>query len=938
MCMMENDHSSSLTVAGVRLPTTVAPEHYSLLLRPNMEASTFTGEQSIDLTVKAAVSRIVLNSVGLVIADAYVTNAKGSRLNAKVVSYDVAAEQASIEFDGTIGKGKWKLHLKFTGEITSKLSGFYRSTYKDGAGKEHVIASTQFEPNDARRSFPCFDEPIFKATFQVTLEVDANLTAISNEPIIKVTYPNEGKKLVEFGRTMKMSTYIVAYVIGEFEVTDPIVVNGTEIRAYCVPGKKHLTTYALKAAQFALTWFERYFGIKYPGNKLDLIGIPDFAFGAMENLGCVTFRETALLVSEETATIGELLRVSEVVMHEIAHMWFGDLVTMKWWNGLWLNEAFATFMATKVQDAFRRQWERWVSFGQERAAAMRTDGLASTRSVEAPVNHPAEALGMIDVITYRKGCSVLRQLEQYIGEDTFRDGIRVYLKKHAYSNAETTDLWDAIASVTTLPVREIMTTWVFQPGYPVITVSESAISGGVTLSQAPFKYLAAAVDKSQTWLVPVLLRFKTAEGVGTKWVLLDGKEKSIYLGEQLEWVVVNADGHGFYRTSYSAKLASKLTANMSETLNSIERFNLVNDAWACAQAGLTSAEQYLDIVALFSEERDPNIWGLLHSSLARIYDLLPERNRSVFAKLVRTIVMPQYNRLGWTEKAGESAQDRQVRGTVILMLGTIGNYSLLGDAARQLFGKYKTDRSAVASDVVPAMIALLAHNGGSTEYDELAQLLSATQVPQEKVRFLMAQASFRDVALLEKTLASTITATVRTQDAPSLLVRLLGNGRINVKAWQFIKDNWDYMVANFPETGLISMVSGVTALDRQELETDVIAFFATHPVKGGDKAVAQNLELLRVAVEFKCREAGLLAAKFAMPVVTLETAPVVATDESFGPGPALVRQTGSEIEGAQGPAPTTVLQPSAVVDGPGPELVRQTDSPTTESTDGTSGA
>jgi puromycin-sensitive aminopeptidase len=887
MCMAHNHNNlaGATVVRGAkRLPETVVPEHYQLALSPDLKNFTFTGDEVIDIRVKAPVDSIALNAVDLDITDAYVVDATGSRLNG-TVTLDKDNEQAIIAFAGTVGKGKWQLHLSFAGKLTTRLSGFYRSTYKAN-GKDKVIASTQMEPNDARRAFPCFDEPMFKATFGVTLTVDENLTAISNGPIVSETIvpdsrmvieendgseflSNEvvgtGRKTVVFGTTMKMSTYLVAFVIGEFEATDPIVVNGTEVRVLCIPGKKHLSTFALKAAQFSLTWFEKYFGIKYPGDKLDLVGIPDFAFGAMENLGCVTFRETALLVGEETATIGELSRVAEVVAHEIAHMWFGDLVTMEWWNALWLNEAFATFMATKVENDFRREWDRWTNFGIERAAALRTDGLAATRPMEAPVLNPASALGMIDVITYRKGCSVLRQLEQFIGEDTFRNGIRVYLRKHSYANAKASDLWDAIQSVTKHPVREIMESWVLQPGYPVVNVTESDVAGCVTLSQRPFKYLAESVDATQRWLVPVLLRYKTNEGEGTQWVLLDSGEKTVYLGENLEWVVANASGHGFYRTLYSPALAAKLSADVQHNLSAIERFNLVNDAWACVLAGLSTASDYLNVVELFSGETDSNVWASISGGLSRVADVLPEASRPLFAEKVRKLARPQFERLGWDAKDSDSVQDRQVRGTVIAMLGTTGHDATLAAKAKELFGKYKTDRSAVASDVVPAMIALVAHYGTTAEYDELVKLGEATNVPQEKVRFLSALAGFRHTEVLDKTLAATITSTVRTQDAPALLVRLLGNDRISAKTWEFIKDNWDHMVANFPETGMISLTSGVTALDNPELEADVRDFFAANSVKGGDKAIAQSLEMLRINVAFKTREATRMTAQFAVP-------------------------------------------------------------------------
>jgi puromycin-sensitive aminopeptidase len=889
MCMacMDNNGSVLAVAAGsARLPETIVPEHYQLTLSPDLKAFTFDGEEVIDIRVKAPVEHIVLNAVDLDITDAYIVDSCGTRMNA-TVKLDAANEHAVFDFHGTVGKGKWKLHLRFAGKLTTKLSGFYRSTYKQN-GVEKVIASTQFEPNDARRAFPCFDEPMFKATFGVTLIVDEHLTAISNGPIVKETLvpipgsgctvaaggfamptlPTKHKRVVEFGTTMKMSTYLVAFVVGEFEATDPIVVNGTDVRVFCLPGKKRLATFALKAAQFSLTWFEKYFGIKYPGDKLDLIGIPDFAFGAMENLGCVTFRETALLVDEGTGTIAELSRVAEVVAHEIAHMWFGDLVTMEWWNALWLNEAFATFMATKVQHDFRREWDRWTNFGVERAAALRTDGLGATRPMEAPVINPASALGMIDVITYRKGCSVLRQLEQFIGEDTFRNGIRAYLRKHSYANAKASDLWDAIQSVTSHPVKDIMESWVLQPGYPVVNVTEGTIGGTITLSQKPFKYLAESVDESQRWLVPVYLRYKTKDGEGSQWVLLDEGDQTIYLGEDLEWVVANANGYGFYRTLYSPALAAKLTANLQGNLSAIERFNLVNDAWACVLAGLSSGSDYLDVAQLFSGETDPNVWSVLDSSLSRLSGMLPERNRAEFAKLVRKLATPQYERLGWDVKDTDTAQDRQVRGIVIDLLGTLGHSTKVTDKAKELFAEYKTDRKAVASDVAPAVINLVAYSGGAAEYDELFKLMEATDVPQEKVRFLYALAGFRDEKLLERTLNATITATVRTQDAPALLVRLLGNRRINRKAWEFIKNNWAHMVGNYPETGMISLTSGVTALDVAELEADVREFFAANAVKGGDKAIAQNLESLRINVLLREREAGPLANQFAMPVVT----------------------------------------------------------------------
>ncbi len=328
--------------------------------------------------------------------------------------------------------------IKFTGVLNDKLHGFYRSTYKGADGQDKPLASTQFESTDARRAFPCWDEPAIKAVYQVTLIVDEKLTAISNASVVRETLlAGTGKKEVVFADSMKMSTYLVAFIVGEFEATEPVMVGNAPLRVWAVPGKKRLANFAVDIGKASLEHFSAYYGLAYPGDKLDLIAIPDFASGAMENLGAITFRETALLVDSDKATRAELERVADVVSHENAHMWFGDLVTMRWWNGLWLNEAFATFMEMLAVDAWKPEWRRWDSFTVSRAAAMQVDGLKSTRPIEFPVERPEEAAGMFDVLTYEKGASVLRMLEQFLGAERFRDGIRLYLQRHQFANTET---------------------------------------------------------------------------------------------------------------------------------------------------------------------------------------------------------------------------------------------------------------------------------------------------------------------------------------------------------------------------------------------------------------------------------------------------------------------------------------------------------------------
>src|SRR5215467_12429580 len=451
-----------------RLPATVVPKRYDLRLEPDLAAATFAGEAVITVEVETTVTEIVCNAAELAIHSAALARDRSVPIHGSI-SLDEANERARFAFPAAIAPGEWKLTLRFTGILNDRLHGFYRSTYKDAAGATHTIAATQFEATDARRGFPCWDEPAFKAVFGVTLVVPESLAAVSNCAIVQEEPLGDGRRAVHFADTIRMSTYLVAFVVGELEATDPVMVGSTPIRVWSVPGKKHLGRFALEAGAFSLAFFERYYGLPYPGDKVDLLAIPDFAAGAMENLGAITFRENALLVNETAAAHVELERIADVVAHEVAHMWFGDLVTMTWWNGIWLNEAFATFMEILAVDAWKPEWQRWTTFGVSRAAALSVDGLHSTRPIEFHVEAPRDADAMFDVLTYEKGASVLRMLEQYLGPTVFRDGVRDYLRRHAYDNAETGDLWAALGRAANQPIPEVMDAWIFQPGYPLVS-------------------------------------------------------------------------------------------------------------------------------------------------------------------------------------------------------------------------------------------------------------------------------------------------------------------------------------------------------------------------------------------------------------------------------------------------------------------------------------
>jgi len=844
-----------------RLTGKVTPSFYDIKIIPDIAAATFCGEETITLYLQEAVSVIVIHAAELTISKAVLRNDAGSSF-ISTVSFDEEKQQALISLEGSAGPGEWFLHLSFQGILNNRLRGFYRSSFRDADGSEKLIATTKFEPSDARRAFPCFDEPEFKAVFQISLLVDKGLTAISNSPINSEREMEGGKKLVSFAPSLKMSSYLVAYVVGDFSASEPVFTKSSvPIRVCCVPGKKHLTAYALKWAKFSIDFFADYFGIDYQGAKLDLIAIPDFASGAMENFGAITFRETALLLDETQATHAELMRVAEVVCHENAHMWFGDLVTMDWWNGLWLNEAFATFMAALAVQAFMPSWKFFEGFNIFKAGAMRIDGLHSSRSIEFPVESPEDARAMFDVLTYEKGCAILRMLELYIGEEVFRQGCATYMKRHACLNTETADLWNALAEAVrnaglSIPVDELMDTWVFQQGFPLVSVERAESEGVIILRQRPFRYLDEGSTPQGLWYVPIAIRAGTSDGIIEKVFLLKQTEQRFYVGENLKWIVINADGQGFYRVSYADELAQQLLSHLSE-LSAPERFNLASDLWAATQAGHLTLDAYLARLRIvLSEETDSHVFALAINSIGYLRRICAAGGPEHFNDLVnlaKQLFEPALIRLGWEPKASESPQDAELRASLVSTLGSLGEKSCC-QKVESLWKQYLSDRKSVSTNLLPALVETTASHGDASCYDQMLKLKESASTPQEETRFLFALSHFRHPELIERTLASSLNGQIRVQDVPQMIRSLFLNPTGGLATWNFVKAHWDKMVATIPLQGIIRLCDGITALVNPELEPELKEFFATHNIKGNEKALAQNLETLTIANRFLLRE------------------------------------------------------------------------------------
>jgi len=844
-----------------RLPRTAVPRRYDVVLEPDLAAATFTGEVNIAIAVAEAVDELVLNANDLEIDSATVTGEESITAETRL---DPETERLFLSLGRTIDPGEYTVRVAFRGVLNDKLVGFYRSTFTDESGATRVIATTQMESTDCRRAFPCWDEPDFKAVFGVTLVVPEDLFAVSNGPEIERTPADGGRVRIRYGDTMPMSTYLVAFVVGPLVATDPVDVNGTPVRLVHVPGKENLTAFGIDIGTFALRWFEDYYGIKYPGDKVDHVGLPDFAFGAMENLGCITYRESVLLVDPNSATQGEEETVADVVAHELAHMWFGDLVTMKWWNGIWLNEAFATYMGTSACDAFRPEWKRWVTFGLERSAALDTDALVTTRPIEYEVKSPADADGMFDVLTYEKGGSLLRMLDQYLGDYRFRDGVRHYLTKHSYGNTETSDLWDAIEESTGEPVRRIMDSWIWQGGYPLVSTRLTDDRASVVLSQRRFLLdpNAELSREDQLWAIPAHIRQTAGERSEETKVLLDGESITVPLLDRDALVLVNAGGNGFFRVSYEPALFDRFSGHALAGLSTIERYSLVDDTWAAVVSGAVPATAFLDLARRFADEPEVGVWRALLVGLRGISRVLEGEPLEQFRAYVRALVAPALTRLGWERRPDDDDLTNELRATLIGALGALGQDPDAQSKARQIHERALADPSSVDPSVLAAAIGVLAASGNKDDYEAFVERYQKAETPQEMLRYLYALSEFDSAELMKRTVELCFSDAVRTQNAPYVLGRALMNRNHGDVAWMAVRERWDEALAKFPSNSIVRMAAGVRELNRPEQAADVQAFFAEHPIEVGAKTLEQILERQRVNVALREREARALASAF----------------------------------------------------------------------------
>ncbi len=821
----------------------VSPLKYKIHFEPDLEKFVFSGIERIELLIKKSVKKIRLHSSEIEILSVEVVQGKVAQ-KGKVV-YREKEEEVELVFEKNIKTGKATLKLTFTGILNDKMRGFYRSKYAH-AGKEYHMGVTQFESTDARRAFPSFDEPSQKAVFEVSFKVPKDRTVISNTVESNVLEHAGGYKTVSFAPSPKMSSYLLAFIIGHFEFISKKTKDGTLVRVFVTPGKKKQAEFALSVAVQTLEFYTEYFKIKYPLPTSDLIAIPDFAAGAMENWGAVTYRESAVLVDPVNSSTHNKQWVALVIAHELAHQWFGNLVTMDWWTHLWLNEGFASYIEYLAVNKMFPKWSIWTQFVyMDHGRALELDGLKNTHPIEVEVNHPAEISEIFDEVSYSKGASVIRMLAEYLGEEKFRDGLRLYLKKHSYSNAKTEDLWSALEKVSKKPVKKIMQNWTKQAGYPLITISKN--KNKLKLSQKRF-FSSVASQKTKSnvsWMVPI--SFISEEKIEENKYLLN---KAVdFLPSSNGWIKANKNETSFIRIKYSPDLLAKLTNPIQQKdkkLSEQDRFGIIRDAFVLSEAGYSSSEDALSLATAYINDESYIVWSELATEIGKLKSILfgtevyPE-----FQKYIVVLFSEIAKKVGWKAKDNEDHSTSLLRSIALGVLGRNGDEETL----EKVFELYKNDLSGkekLSPDLKSMVYSLVAENSGLKEYELFTKMYKKATFEEERDRILRALCSFKDKKLLKRTLELSFSKEARSQDAAKTVIMVWGNPYGREVAWEFVQSKWKYIAEKYGGGHLYNrFVKPAANFTSEKKAKEVEAFFKKHDTTGLERSIAQATEQIR---------------------------------------------------------------------------------------------
>jgi len=844
-----------------KLPKEVVPIEYSVRFVPNIDKFTFTGSETVELSVHKPVRQLILNALELKITGASID---GKALPQSAMKIDEKKELLTLVLPSQLVGGHHTLALSFSGKINQQGQGLFYMCYQEqGTGAKKIALGTQFEATDARRLFPCWDEPSFRARFQLTAVVRENWFAVSNMPIESEKKVSGGKE-VRFAMTPSMSSYLNVFVAGELDLIESRS-GPTQIRVIATKGKAEIGRYALEATAQMLQYYNDYFGVAYPLPKLDQIAIPGGFGGAMENWGGITYYETGLLFDPEKSSAATRQGIYEVIAHETAHQWFGDLVTMAWWDNLWLNEGFASWMGSKCTAHFNPQWEVWLEKNIPRDPTRRTgiskelemedDARSTTHPIQQPIANEAEANSAFDDITYRKGQAFLLMLESFLGEDVFREGIRRYIAAHKYSNSTTADLWNALSDASGKPVGEIAAGWTEQPGFPVVKIKRSG--GDLSLTQERFTIHFPDAPALQ-WKIPLTYR-----------VAGDARPQSRLMTEKIDKLQnipvdralkVNADGTGNYRVEYDEP-SWKLLLDALPRLSVADRVNLVGDAWAFVQANRAPLSSYFDLikrlpagVELAEREQIINAFDYI----SRL--LVGNPTRGKFQSYARSILRPTFDQLGWEPKKDETPRAALLRASLIDALGDLDDQEIVA-GCRERFQKYITDPASIAPDLRPSIFRIVGRYADDATWNKLREFGLKTTSTEEKQNYYDALAAARDPKLAAQTLQISLTDELPTSRAVFLVAKVARDSEHPDLAWNFAKANMQALLAKTDALSVNRYAPSLfTFFSDQSRAGELKAYAKTNLPATSAKEVAKAVDEVEFRAEFKRRLANQLGA------------------------------------------------------------------------------
>jgi aminopeptidase N/puromycin-sensitive aminopeptidase len=815
------------------LPTTVVPEHYTLHLTPDLKTATFAGSETIDVTMTVPSKSIVLNSAEIKMSSVTARAGEGVPQTGSV-NYDEEKQQATLNFPSELPAGRVQLAIDYTGILNNKLRGFYLSKTA-----KRSYAVTQFESTDARRAFPSFDEPAMKATFDLSLTVDKGDIVIANTEMTGDVAAGNGMHTQTFARTPKMSTYLVAFQVGDW-VCSKGEADGIPIRSCSTPDNLALTPFALEAAEHFLHFYDQYFGVKYAMPKLDMIGIPDFEAGAMENWGCITYRETALLVDPKTAPLAAKKRVAVVVAHEMAHQWFGDLVTLNWWDNTWLNEGFATWMEYKAVNEWQPAWHMREDEASSLNATLNLDAAPVTRTIRSRADTPGEINQQFDGISYGKAGAVIGMVEHYVGQDVFQKGVQRYMQAHKYANATAEDFWSMETETSGKPVDAIMKSFVDQPGEPLLAFTPTR-DGTMSVTQSRFFLTPSQHVTEQSWTLPICVdgsacRLETPASATVK----------------APDAFTTADALGYYRSEYAPELLQRVIAG-APSMSGPERIALVGDRIALMRAGQSSVGDTMQLVAELRKDPSAEVLAQSFQGLQMVSDRIADEAQANQVKAwERRTFAPVYASMG-TGKSGESEADTLRRARLLQLLGEAGDKAAIAEAQRNA-EHVLADDAVVNPELVEPSITVAARYGDVAMYDKLQAEAENSTDPEKKTRSLRALAYFDSPALVRRTLDYATSGKVRNQDSTGLMASLLSRPATRNEAWTYIKENWDKVRGQFTTFSGAQLVGATSTFCSATDKADVQQFFASHRVAASDRALTRAVQSIDSCIELRATQ------------------------------------------------------------------------------------